>query len=149
MEVVVTIDASESEVDVEDANVRAVAELADQGFSTHTETVFVTARPTLAPLKPSMTPTTDGNQINLKLAKRFHQVIRSNWKTISKYMPRKSMKIAFLFFQNSNYCIVKKWNAKGRIESITLMLKVWLRLCHIFTFVSQKDRAKGYVLVMT
>ena len=47
MEVVVTIDASESDVDVEDANARVVAEFEDQGFS---ETSFVTARPTTQPI---------------------------------------------------------------------------------------------------
>ena len=52
VEVVVTIDASESDIDVEDANVRAVAELEDQGFSTDAETVFVTARPTTQPILP-------------------------------------------------------------------------------------------------
>lgn len=61
MEILVIIDASESNVNVEDTNARVIESLEDEGFSASAETSFITARPTLAPAKPSITPTIDGN----------------------------------------------------------------------------------------
>jgi hypothetical protein len=66
MESVVTTDASESDVDVEEANARAVVEFENQGFSIEVETSFVTARPTMQPIisptssLPSSSPSRTG-----------------------------------------------------------------------------------------
>lgn len=50
MEVVITVDASESDIDVEDANNRIISEFEDEGFSTAIEVVFITARPSIQPI---------------------------------------------------------------------------------------------------
>lgn len=66
MQVVVTIDASESDADVDDTNARIVEDLENEGISANTETTFITAKPALAPVEPSISPTIDGNLFVLK-----------------------------------------------------------------------------------
>lgn len=73
LEIVAIIDASESGVDIEDANTRAIMEFENQGFIIDAETAFVTARPTTQPIIspassiPSASPSATGMVVTLEM----------------------------------------------------------------------------------